>query len=65
MATAASAQEAVGDVEVVITVLPAGKDVLSAYRGEHGGDGLLLRGDHGVGGDFDLHEAVADLDDAT
>ncbi|MCC6608262.1 MAG: NAD(P)-dependent oxidoreductase [Burkholderiales bacterium] len=41
MATAASGQEAVGDVEVVITVLPEGKHVLSAYRGEHGGDGLL------------------------
>src|SRR5574340_744729 len=41
MATAASGQQAVADVEVVITVLPAGKHVLSAYRSEHGGDGLL------------------------
>src|SRR5699024_6578233 len=34
-------REAVADVEVVITVLPAGKHVLAAYRGEHGNDGLL------------------------
>lgn len=41
MATAASGPQAVADVEVVITVLPAGKHVLAAYRGEHGDDGLL------------------------
>ncbi|MBS0380922.1 MAG: 3-hydroxyisobutyrate dehydrogenase [Proteobacteria bacterium] len=41
MATAASGQQAVADVEVVITVLPAGKHVLAAYRGEHDNDGLL------------------------
>lgn len=41
MATAKSGQEAVADVEVVITVLPAGKHVLGAYRGDHGNDGLL------------------------
>lgn len=41
MATAKSGPEAVADVEVVITVLPAGKHVLGAYRGDHGNDGLL------------------------
>lgn len=41
MATATSGQQAVAEVEVVITVLPAGKHVLAAYHGEHGNDGLL------------------------
>ncbi|MBN8713531.1 MAG: 3-hydroxyisobutyrate dehydrogenase [Xanthomonadales bacterium] len=41
MATAASGPQAAADVDVVITVLPAGKHVLAAYRGEHGDDGLL------------------------
>ena len=41
MDTAASGPQAVADVDVVITVLPAGKHVLAAYRGEHGDDGLL------------------------
>ncbi|MBN9406635.1 MAG: 3-hydroxyisobutyrate dehydrogenase [Burkholderiales bacterium] len=41
MITAASGPQAVADVDVVITVLPAGKHVLAAYRGEHGNDGLL------------------------
>lgn len=41
MTTAASGPQAVADVDVVITVLPAGKHVLAAYRGEHGNDGLL------------------------
>lgn len=39
MATAASGPAAAADVDVVITVLPAGKHVLGAYRGEHGNDG--------------------------
>lgn len=41
MATAASGQVAVADVDVVITVLPEGRHVLSAYRGARGDDGLL------------------------
>lgn len=41
MATAASGPQAAADVDVVITVLPEGRHVLAAYRGEHGGDGLL------------------------
>lgn len=48
MATAASGEEAVADVEVVITVLPAGKHVLSAYRGQHGNDGLLAAAKKGT-----------------
>lgn len=48
MATAASGQEAAADVDVVITVLPEGRHVLSAYRGEHGNDGLLAAAKKGT-----------------
>lgn len=48
MATARSGQQAVADVEVVITVLPAGKHVLASYRGEHGSDGLLVAAKKGT-----------------
>src|SRR5574340_775832 len=41
MTPAASGREAVADVDVVITMLPAGKHVLGAYRGQKGDDGLL------------------------
>lgn len=41
MATAGSGPQAVADVDVVITVLPEGKHVLSSYRGSNGNDGLL------------------------
>ena len=41
MTTAASGPQAAADVDVVITVLPEGRHVLAAYRGEHGNDGLL------------------------
>lgn len=41
MTTAASGPQAASDVDVVITVLPEGRHVLAAYRGEHGNDGLL------------------------
>lgn len=41
MTPAASGPGAVTDVDVVITMLPAGKHVLGAYRGQKGDDGLL------------------------
>lgn len=39
--TAASGPDAAADVDVVITVLPGGKQVLSTYRGQNGDQGLL------------------------
>lgn len=48
LTTTASGQEAVANVEVVITVLPAGRDVLADYRGQHGNDGLLAAAKKGT-----------------